>query len=196
MKQTSCQEKECLLPHPDKLHLEAAEGWLMLGDVQEAGIELRRIAPENQEHPQVLEIEWRKCDAAGELETAWLISRRLCEVAPDQASVWICQANSLRRHKGAQSASELLMAIAPRFPNEPVIRYNIACYQAQLSNWQEACKWLLRSFDLETGDNLKIIALIDPDLRPLWEALGDACIIVVEEEASSDEEEDTDPFGN
>jgi hypothetical protein len=192
-----CRPEPVTIPRPDAVHLEAAEGWLMLGDVQEASVELRRIRSEFQQHPLVLEVQWRKCEAAGETEAACTISRRLCEMAPDQVRYWICHANSLRRYRGALAAAELLKMTAERFPNEPIIFYNLACYLAQLGLWQESCNWLLRSFEAEGGEEFKVIALVDPDLRPLWENISHSVIIVTEEEARFDPTmEDDGPADN
>jgi tetratricopeptide (TPR) repeat protein len=192
MNQSHCKPKLRLLPRSELLHLEAAEGWLILGDLQEASLELSQIEPEYQEHPQVLEVEWRKCEASGDAHAAWLIARRLCELAPDQPSVWVCQANSLRHCKGLKPAAELLMSVAARFSDEPIIPYNLACYLAQLGNWQESCQWLLCSFEIENGEQLKAVALMDPDLKPLWEAIGESVILITEEpspEAGLDSEQ-------
>jgi hypothetical protein len=42
-------------PH-DQRHLEAAEGWIELGNHLEANEELENITPEHRAHPAVLEV--------------------------------------------------------------------------------------------------------------------------------------------
>jgi hypothetical protein len=44
------------LEPPDSLHLEAAEGWLELGNHLEANEELENITPQMRVHPDVLEM--------------------------------------------------------------------------------------------------------------------------------------------
>jgi hypothetical protein len=47
------------LDPPDSHYLNAAEGWLKLGDHLEANEELEPIAPENRAHPDVLQLRWQ-----------------------------------------------------------------------------------------------------------------------------------------
>jgi hypothetical protein len=54
------------------------------------------------------------------------------------------------------------------FPNEWIIRYNLACYACQLGNHQEAWKWLEIAFNLGDANQVKLMALDDPDLEPIW----------------------------
>jgi hypothetical protein len=42
----------------DQRQLEAAEGWLELGDWLEANEELERITPQMRAHPYVLRVRW------------------------------------------------------------------------------------------------------------------------------------------
>jgi hypothetical protein len=44
---------------PDTFHLEAAHGWLELGNHIEADKELDRITPQLRVHPDVLDIRWQ-----------------------------------------------------------------------------------------------------------------------------------------
>ena len=48
------------LEAPDSTHLEAAQGWLDLGNHLEANEELERIEAKNRAHPNVLQVRWRK----------------------------------------------------------------------------------------------------------------------------------------
>ena len=47
------------LGHLDCLHLQAAQGWLELGDHLEADKELDEITPQLRAHPDVLEVRWQ-----------------------------------------------------------------------------------------------------------------------------------------
>ena len=47
------------LEMPDRFHLEAAEGWIGLGDYGSADDELEQISPATRLHPDVLQLRWR-----------------------------------------------------------------------------------------------------------------------------------------
>jgi hypothetical protein len=47
------------LKRPDSLHLQAAQGWLELGDHLETTEELDEITPQMRVHPDVLEVRLR-----------------------------------------------------------------------------------------------------------------------------------------
>ena len=85
------------LSPPDSHFLRAAQGWLELGDSEEAGNEISRIAPECWDHPDVLEIRWSVCAAGASWEAALEVARKLVQVAPERPSGWIHQAFSIRR---------------------------------------------------------------------------------------------------
>ena len=52
------------LENPDLLHLQAAAGWLELGNHIEANEELEKITPKLRAHPDVLEVCWQVYAAA------------------------------------------------------------------------------------------------------------------------------------
>ncbi len=165
------------LPIADKFQIEAAEGWLMLGNPAEANEELDKLSPENRRHPAALSIRWQVYAAAEWWEAAWIISRVLCDALPGSPEVWICQANSLRNYKGVIEALELLRRVEPNFKGHPVILYNLACYAAQVAMFEDASRWLAAAFEAEDGIALKVAAVCDPDLLPLWERVGDVKLL-------------------
>ena len=71
------------LEPPDSLHLEAAEGWLELGNHVEANEELEKITPQLRVHPDVLELRWQIHAAANQWEAALNIAAALVQLAPD-----------------------------------------------------------------------------------------------------------------
>jgi Tfp pilus assembly protein PilF len=46
------------LEPPDSLHLQAAQGWLELGNHAEAEAELDNITASSREHPDVINVRW------------------------------------------------------------------------------------------------------------------------------------------
>lgn len=59
----------------------------------------------------------------------------------------------------------------PKFPRNAILRYNLACYACQLGRLEEAKIWLREAFGLDEKQELKLLALEDPDLKPLWQVL-------------------------
>jgi predicted Zn-dependent protease len=160
------------LTQAEHFQLEAAEGWLMLGNPLEAHEELEKITGEAGYHPRVLSMRWQVYAAAGWWEAAFVVSRALCELAPQSSAAWICQANTLRHYKGVVEAWGLLLGIVSKFPDDAIIRYNLACYAAQMGLLEESCGWLVQAFELEESTQLKLAAIYDPDLQPLWDKIG------------------------
>jgi Flp pilus assembly protein TadD len=158
------------LQPPDSHHLRAAIGWLELGNHTEAGTEISRIAAENLDHPDVLEIRWSVCAAGQSWEAGRAVAEKLIEHAPERASGWIHRAYSVRRARdgGLQKAWDALRPAFERFPEEPVIPYNLACYAALFDRMEEAWDWLQKAV-VSSRDKrtIKNMALADPDLAAL-----------------------------
>ena len=53
------------------------------------------------------------------------------------------------------------------------MRYNLACYECQLGNLGRARAWLDKAVQLPDAAKLKLAALEDPDLQPLWTRFPD-----------------------
>lgn len=155
---------------PDTHHLEAAGGWLGLGLPNDARAELGRISPANQSHPDVLEVRWEIFARENNWTDALQTAGQLVACAPDRASGWLHQAYALRRAPGGglPQAKVALLPAAGKFPAEPVIVYNLACYACQLSQLDEAREWLGQAVRTGGKDAIKKMALADDDLKPLW----------------------------
>ena len=51
-----------------------------------------------------------------------------------------------------------------------MIQYNLACYSAQLGQLDVAQEHLNKSYELGDAQQIKLMALDDEDLKPLWES--------------------------
>ena len=160
------------LTQAERFQIDAAEGWLMLGNPLEAHEELERITGEAAYHPTVLSMRWQVYAAAGWWEAAYVVSKALCELAPQSSAAWICQANTLRHYKGVVEAWSLLLTVVNKFSDDAIIRYNLACYASQMGLLEESCGWLVQAFELEESTQLKLAAIYDSDLQPLWDKIG------------------------
>lgn len=163
------------LKPPDSHHLNAAFGWLGLKCPDDARAELAKISSPNQTHPAVLESRWliyaheknwREALAAAEIELA---------SAPDDASGWLHRAYALRRVSGGGLAHawDALLPAAKKFPAEPIIAFNLSCYACQLQQLDIARHWLRQAAAAGGKENIKKMALVDDDLRPLWPEIRD-----------------------
>jgi Flp pilus assembly protein TadD len=150
--------------------LNAVLGWLELGNVKEAREELDRIGAEVQERPDLLEVRWildaRQEDWPAALKTA----ERLQSVAPDNSAGWLHRAYALRRvpNGSVQKSAELLRTAVEKFPDEPTIPYNLACYECVQGNLEEARRWLKEAIQRGGVKKIRAMALRDEDLEPLW----------------------------
>jgi tetratricopeptide (TPR) repeat protein len=154
---------------PDHFHLQAAEGWLGLGNHLEASSELTKISPANQSDPAVLALRWHIWADQREWREAFEMAERLIAAAPDQVQPWIWLAYSARRMEGGgiPEAKAKLLEAAKRFPEDALVRYNLGCYEAQLGNREEALRYLGEAFKLGDRKHLKAMAMADPDLEAL-----------------------------
>jgi tetratricopeptide (TPR) repeat protein len=152
----------------DKRHLDAAEGWLELGNWLEANEELEQITPAMRAHPFVLRVRWGIYAKAGKWEMAAEIGRAMAEMLPENSWGYIQWAFSLHELKRTKEARGVLLPIADKFPDELMIPYNLACYCCRLGDRKQAIQWLERAIDLEGKNEIRLAALQDPDLEAMW----------------------------
>jgi hypothetical protein len=121
----------------------------------------------------VLEVRWLVCAEEGHWEGGLQTARDLLHRDPDRASGWLHQAYALRRARGGglQQAWDALLPAADKFPDEPTIPYNLACYACQMQRLDEARVWLKRAAKIGGKDRIRAMALADPDLEPLRDEL-------------------------
>lgn len=154
-----------LLP-PETFHLQAAIGWLALGNVAEARQELENLSA-HREHPDVLETWWKIYCEEKNWTAAFECGAKLSVVMPSRVIGWIAQSFALHELKRTREAYELLHSVVGRFREHFVIPYNLACYQCQLGNKEEALKWLQRAIDAADAKTIREMAMDDADLWPL-----------------------------
>jgi len=161
------------LDSPDIHHLRAAEGWFELGDEAEALQELENISPGEKNHPAVLELRFQISANKREWDVCRDIAGMITKQLPDFAGGWLHLAYAARRATGGseQAAFDILEPISRKFPEEPTIPYNLACYVCQIGKLPEARKWLKQAFALGDMKTMKLMAMNDSDLKPLWEEI-------------------------
>ncbi len=160
------------LEDTNRRYLEAAQGWLELGDSAEAKAELEKIAPQLQTHPEVLKVRWEICAAERQWEAALEIAATLIQTEPEHPLGWIHRSYALHELKRTAEARDNLLRVVDQFPISATIRYNLACYECQLGRLAEAKVWLQIAFRLGTASKMRQVALQDEDLKPLWKDIS------------------------
>jgi hypothetical protein len=159
-----------VLEPPDIHRVNAALGWLGLKCPADARVELDAVSPAQQSHPAVLEVRWLLCAFEKTWREALFVAD--CEVAvgPEISVGWLHRAYALRRVEGGglTQAWEALLPAAEKFPDEPVIAYNLSCYASQLNQLDTSRTWLNRAREVGDKSVIKKMALEDDDLKPLW----------------------------
>lgn len=158
----------------DLRYLAAAQGWLELGNHLEADEELENITAEQRAHPAVLEIRWQIYAKAGKWEGALDIASALVQLVPESALGCVHRSFSLHELKRSAEARDNLLRVVDKFPVSATIRYNLACYECQLGRLERSKNWLAKAFALGDARKMKLAALDDPDLEPLWKEAGKA----------------------
>ncbi len=156
---------------PDQHRLRAAQGWLELGNHQEAAAELEDLTPAARAHPAVLELRWSIHAKAKDWTRCVEIGQAQSRVAPENASSWINVAFALHELKRTEEARQMLLSILERFPAEWIVPYNLACYCCQLGDLTGSRDWLAQALKLGDAKQIRAQALDDPDLAPLWDEL-------------------------
>ena len=161
-------EFENHFPNPaDKFHVDAASGWIGLGNLQSARDELKQISPEIQNHPAVLMVQSELLFAAEDWESLLPLTEKLLGQFPKLDFLWINRSYALHELKRTQAAFDALLPAAKKFPKRWLIRYNLACYCSQLGELEEAMNWLQKAIALAGKKEIKAMALDDSDLKPL-----------------------------
>jgi tetratricopeptide (TPR) repeat protein len=161
-----------LLETEDRFHLNAASGWLGLGDIDSAEDEQKQISPSMRAHPEVLLSRSEICFAAKKWEALLPLAEILLQQLPELDMIWLNRSYALHELKRTQAAFDQLLPAAQKFPRQWLIRYNLACYCAQLGRLQEAMQWLTAAITLASKKEIKAMALNDPDFEPLRKEIG------------------------
>src|SRR3954465_8435098 len=100
------------IDYPELFYLQAAQGWVELGNFAEATRELEKIRSEHQTHPDVLEVRWEICARQKQWQDGAEVGRALIRVAPDRATGWIDLSFALHEMKQTQEAWDNLFGVA------------------------------------------------------------------------------------
>jgi tetratricopeptide (TPR) repeat protein len=151
-------------------YVNAAKGWLQLGDVASALKELTYLDSSLKNHPDVLLLRWDIHAALGNWNEAYEIALALIKIIPEDVKSWFNRAEALRHIAGGciGAAYETLLPGAKIFEENYLFHFWLARYACLAGKIREARHWLLRAGVL---GSVKKIALEEPDLQPLREVM-------------------------
>lgn len=156
---------------PDKHFLLAAFGWLELGNQTEAFKELRKISPEFSGHPEVVKARWKLySEIKGEKGTQ-VIADIISELDLSGVLDQMHRTRNVSVAVGQAIPSRKTVLRSLRLPLLFAVPYNLACYACQLGNLKEAWEWLQVAVELCDVEEIRALALNDPDLEPLWDQI-------------------------
>ena len=158
------------LEPPDSHHLQAAQGWIGLGNYLEAKEELERIDHRLHLHPDVLEVRWQIYAHAKEWAECVDVAEASIKLAPERFDGWIHRSFALHEMECTQQALGELLPAADKFPKIWTIPYNLACYCAQLGLLAESNDWLQKAMAID-APAVRQAGIHDPDLKPLWDSM-------------------------
>jgi Tfp pilus assembly protein PilF len=154
----------------DQKRLTAAVGYLELGMHLEANDELEKIDPYLRSVPEVLIVRVEVYQQAKAWDLMEAVTHHLVKILPEEVGNWTNWAYATRRSDTLQSAKDILIQALKRFPTEALVLYNLACYECQLGNIEDANEYLKQAFKVDPS--YRLMGLDDPDLEPLWSEIG------------------------
>jgi len=152
-----------------KVHWSRVTGYMQLGIIEEALIELAMLPDDDQ---------WGKKKRAMRLEIFqqqknW---QEMAEVAhglrmefPEDVQWWIADAFATRRSQSIEQAREILLEGLVCHYEDATIRFNLACYACQLGSLGECMDFLKEA--VKRDERIKVMAMEDEDLKDVRDAL-------------------------
>lgn len=150
------------------MFLEAATGWLMLGNSAEARNEIAQISKQAEETAEAALILWEIEAQERKWQNAVAAADRVITRAAHNPEGYIKRAFALHELKRSQEAWDTLHPVYDQFPENWLIPYNLACYAAQLGRESDALSWYRKALRVGEEKVLRNMALTDPDLEPIW----------------------------
>ena len=122
-------------------------------------------------HPDVLDMRWLIYAHHEQWDACLNIASTIVKMVPDRVLSWVNKAYSMRwaNDGSIEKAKPVLLEAAELFPGDSTIQYHLACYCSQLGQLDAAQEHLHKSYELGDAKQIKLMALDDEDLKPLWE---------------------------
>jgi predicted Zn-dependent protease len=149
----------------DQKHLLYAQGYLDLGMFDDAHREIDQVILQGRVEPSILGLRLAIYLEAEQWHTAIQLAESLLMLQPNNPTWSIQLAYATRRGHCLEAAQRVLQEAEKRFPKEPLIKFNLGCYAAQLGEVKEAKVLVERAIKIDR--TFREIARHDPDLAPI-----------------------------
>jgi tetratricopeptide (TPR) repeat protein len=154
--------------------IEAAQGWLELGNPDEALSELEKVPANLRHREDVLRLRWLILHEQGNWEACKDLAVQLISFDSLCGEYWLWLARATRRASvdGIKEARRLLLRVHKGFA-DPIFPFNLACYDAQLGDLKSAKRWLNKAFERARALDESVVQTLaewcarDEDLAPL-----------------------------
>jgi tetratricopeptide (TPR) repeat protein len=157
---------------PIRRHLEYASGYLTLGMLNEASDELEMIQGDAKLSADVMRLRISLYHQAEHWDLLEAVAMQLTRLSPKEEQGWISWAFATRRLRSLPEAREVLLKAETILGDTcSTLHFNLACYACQLGEMEEAKRRLETACKMHS--EYKAIALEDPDLKPMWDKLGE-----------------------
>jgi len=153
----------------DQYHLNAAAGYLDLGMFKDSQAELEKVAPDALGRPESLAVRLALYQETKSWAAMQVVAKKLVELDPTAPHWAIAWAYATRRAESIEQAKVILTDALDRHRTEPLIHYNLACYDCQMGKIPSAKQFIATALRLAPG--MRPMALSDEDLKPLWASL-------------------------
>jgi len=150
--------------------LEPFYGYLHLKMFHEANDELEKLPTEIKTHPMVLEARLVLLMEMDKWEEGVLLGESLIQLWPSEHEFHFKTAYCLHELNRTTEAKVTLESAPKSIRDTALYCYNLACYETQLGNLDEA-KCLLKDC-FARDPQYREESLDDPDLEPLWSSIG------------------------
>jgi hypothetical protein len=156
-----------VLPASDQHCLRAAEGWLDLGNANEASLELDRIGPEHRHDPDVLNLRWQIHRKTKNWDACFEVATSFTNAAPKDPRAWTSLAQTYYYTKRVDQAYDLALSKITTFPKHWPLYYDAACYACLTGRLTQARQFLQLASALGNTQEVQRLAAEDPDLEAL-----------------------------
>ena len=120
---------------------------------------MEKIEPLNRCAPEVLALRVEIYEGLKKWELMREVAVRLYEFAQTEVQWVVSYAYATRRAESIDAARNILINALPKFPNEAIIYYNLACYDCQLGQIDSAKQYLKQAFRIDSNWRLEALGM-------------------------------------
>ena len=126
------------LENPHHQDLQSAHGYIALGMFAEANAELEEIDPFCRHLPEVLAVRVIIYRELKKWDLMVVVAQKLAEWNPSEPGNFIDWAYATRRAESIHQAHAILARGAELHQDDGLIQFNLACYEAQMGDLDQA----------------------------------------------------------